>query len=1052
MDNRAPGPLDDRLADAAEAAARETRKPVTVLFADLVESTRLSRQLDPEALRRLLLRYFAAMQSVVERHGGTVEKFIGDAVMAVFGVPVVHEDDALRAVRAAAEMRESLAQLNEELERTWGISLAGRIGIHTGEVIAGDHLDGQAFVAGRVVNVAKRLEEAAATNEILMSEATHSLVRAAVVVEPVSDRLVKGGETVQAMRLVTVFEHAPGRARRFDSPLVGRDRQLSAIRSVYASALHTRACHLLTVLGPAGIGKSRLVQEFVDDVAADATVLRGRCLPYGEGITYWPLTEAVRELLGAGGPPGAERSVTALSELLPGELKADLIGELIAQALGLGGTAGATGEATSWAVRKLFEALAQHRPLVIVFDDLQWAEPTFIELVGDLVDLSRDAPILVLCMARPELFDNHPGWGGGKPNATSMMLEPLGDDDSRKLIANLLGRGPLPPEVETRITEAADGNALFAEELLAMLVDDELLAWHDGRWVAAGDLLELPVPQSITTLLAARLESLPDDERALLLRASVEGTIFHRGAIRELAAEWPEAAIERSLAMLVRRDLIRPDRSLFAGDEAYRFRHLLIRDAAYRSLSKARRADLHERLAAWLERTTVGRPVEHEEILGYHLEQAYRCRRDLASADDELKELGERASERLGLAGRRARARSDLPAAIGLLERAVSLAAGDGAARADLLPEFGAALIEAGRLADAERVLGDAALVASAGGDERTAARILVLQHYLQLLQATEGGSEEAALAVGRVVPIFERCADHRGLCSARRLEAWLHWNGARAAAATEAWEQAAAHASRVGDEHARAEILTWIASSLWIGPTHVLEGIGRCEEILREVTGHLEAEALTLRHLGSLHAMNGHLDLGRSMLATSNAVFEDLGLTLNAATSQNEAVMELSAGDPAAAETSLRAGFDALAQMGEKAFLSTTAAFLARAVFAQGRIDEAEELAQLSASLTVPGDLLTQLLWRGVNARVLATRGRLGEAESFAREAVSLAGRTDFLVQHGDALVDLALILQDADRPEEAAAAALAGLHLHEQKGNLVTAGRIRADLGALL
>ena len=869
MDNRALGPLDGRHAEPAEAAARETRKPVTVLFADLVESTRLGRQLDPEALRRLLLSYFAAMQAVVERHGGTVEKFIGDAVMAVFGVPVVHEDDALRAVRAAAEMRASLAQLNVELERTWGISLEGRIGINTGEVIAGDHLHGQPFVAGRVVNVAKRLEEAAGTNEILMSEATHDLVRAAVVVEPVSDRLVKGGETVEALRLVTVFEHAPGRARRFDSPLVGREGPLSSIRSVYASALQHRTCHLMTVLGPAGIGKSRLVQEFVDGVADGATVLRGRCLPYGEGITYWPLTEAVRELLGTGGAPGEERSVDALAELVPGERKAGLIGELISQALGLGGTAGATGEATSWAVRKLFEALAQHRPLVVVFDDLQWAEPTFIDLVGDLADLSRDAPILVLCMARPELFDHHPGWGGGKLNATSMMLEPLNDGDCRKLIANLLGRGPLPAEVETRIAEAADGNALFAEELLAMLIDDERLAWHDGRWVAAGDLLELPVPQSITTLLAARLESLPDDERALLLRASVEGTIFHRGAIRALAAEWPAASIERSLAMLVRRDLIRPDRSLFAGDEAYRFRHLLIRDAAYRSLSKARRADLHERLAAWLERTTVGRPLEHEEILGYHLEQAYRCRSDLASADEELKELGERASERLGLAGQRALARSDLPAAIGLLERAASLAAADGAARAELLPTLGAALIEAGRLADAERVLATAALAATETGDERSAARVLVQEQFLHLLLAQEGGSEDAASTVGRVVPIFERHDDQRGLCSARRLEAWLHWNGARAAAATEAWERAAAHASRVGDEHARAEILTWIASSLWIGPTPVLEGIVRCEEILRDVHGHLEAEALTLRHLGSLHAMNGRYDLGRSLLAT---------------------------------------------------------------------------------------------------------------------------------------------------------------------------------------
>jgi tetratricopeptide (TPR) repeat protein len=302
------------------------------------------------------------------------------------------------------------------------------------------------------------------------------------------------------------------------------------------------------------------------------------------------------------------------------------------------------------------------------------------------------------------------------------------------------------------------------------------------------------------------------------------------------------------------------------------------------------------------------------------------------------------------------------------------------------------------------------------------------------------------------VLPIFERAEDHEGLCSAHRLEAWLHWNEASAAAAAEAWEHAAAHASRARDAHARAEILTWIASSLWFGPTPVAKGICRCEEIRSEVSGHPESEALTLRHLAVLHAMDGRFELARSLLATSNAVFADLGLTLNAATSHNEAVVEMLAGDPAAAETSLRAGFEALSRMGEQAFLSTTAAFLARALFEQGRDDEAEHLAQLSAKLAETGDLLTQVLWRGVQARILAKRGRLEEAEALSREAVSLAEQTDFVVHRGDALVDLAHVLQDAGRTQEAAAAAAEGLHLHEQKGNLVTSGKIRSDLAVLL
>jgi predicted ATPase len=843
-----------------------------------------------------------------------------------------------------------------------------------------------------------------------------------------------------------------GSARRFESPLVGRERQLGVLQSAFASVVQDRTCRLLTVLGPAGIGKSRLVQEFASGLGAEATVLHGHCLPYGEGITYWPLTEVVREILRSEAAPGAESSSAAIAALLHGEEKAALIGELILEALGLSSGGPGTGEATSWAVRKLFEALARRRPLVIVFDDLQWAEPTFLGLVEYLAELSRDAPILLLCLARPELFESHPGWGGTNFDVAPIPLEPLDDGDCRTLIANLLGRGPLPADAETRIAAAADGNALFAEELLAMLVDDDQLTWDGARWLAAGGLLAAQVPPTINTLLAARLEGLPSDERAVLVLASVEGEVFHRSALGELAPGASESFVERSLAALIRRDVIRPDRSSFAGDEAYHFRHLLIRDAAYRTLSTAQRADRHERLAAWLERKATDRAGEFEEIVGYHLERAYRCHRELGSADDHVKALGVRASRPLELAGRRALVRGDLPAAIGLLERAASLSADDLSRRAELLPEIGAAMIAAGQLSEADWVLDEARLVASRIGDERAGAHVLVQQHFLRLLHVAEGGPEEAAQAVARVIPIFERSGDQHGLCSARRLEAWLHWNEARAGSASEAWERAAAHAGRADDESARSEILTWIASALWFGPTPIVEGIRRCEEIRSEVGGQLDAEALTLRHLAGLHAMNGDFDLARALLATSNGVFADLGLSLNAATSHNEGLIEMLAGDFTAAEASLRTGHDALTEMGEQAFLSTTAAFLARAVFAQGRAEEAEQLARQSAELAETGDLLTQMLWRGVQARVLAERGQLDGAEELARAAVALAEQTDFVVYRGDALVDLAHVLRDSGRPAEASVAAAAGLELHLQKGNLVTAAKIRSDLGGLL
>jgi predicted ATPase/class 3 adenylate cyclase len=1036
---------------APPARSPEVRKMVTILFADVVSWTRLGRQLDPEGLRRLMSRYFETMQSAVERHGGIVEKFIGDAVMAIFGVPVLREDDALRAVRAAAEMRDALATLNGELERTWGFRLEGRIGVNSGEVVAGDHHRGHMVVTGEVVSGAKRLEEAAATGEILISDATYRLVRDAVGAERVTGRTVKGGDTIEALRLVDVRVRAPGRARRFDSPLVDRGRQLAALRSTYASVVENGACHLLTVLGAAGVGKSRLVTEFVSALGEDATVLHGRCLPYGEGTTYWPLAELVRELVRTEGSADAEPSRDAIAALLPDEEKSILVAELISETLGLGGTGAGIGEETSWAVRKLFEALARRRPLVVVFDDLQWAEPTFIELVDSVAELSRGAPIMLLCLARPEVLDSHPGWGGGKLNAASMLLEPLNEDDCRRLITNLLRGGSLPADVETRIAEAADGNALFAEELLAMLVDDERLAWVDGRWVVADDLAELPVPHTINSLLAARLENLPDDERDLLVRASVEGAHFHRSAVRELAPDSSTSSLDAGLVSLVRRDVIRPDRSSFAGDEGYRFRHVLIRDAAYRSLAKATRADLHERFAAWLERTSGTGVRDYEEIVGHHLEHAFGCRVDIGSPDDELSELGARASRRLESAGRRALARSDLPSAIGLLERASDLLGAGEPTRAALLAELGAALIDAGRLSDAEDVLAEARRLAAAAHDERADSHALVQQQFLQLLRVADGGTEEATRVVETVVPVFERFDDRHGLCRARRLEAWLHWNAARAAAAAEAWEQAAAHARSAGDEDERSEILNWVASSLLFGPAPVPDAIRRCEELRVEVRGNLGSEAWTLRSLAGLHAMDGRFELARELLAASSAIFEDLGQTLNSSVSHVDAIVEMLAGDAAAAERHLLAGYHALEKMGDRAFLSTTAAYLAHAIHAQGRDDEAERFTRISEELGSRDDRISQVVWRSARAKIAAGRGDVAGAEALAREAVRIGALTDFVSSRGDALIDLAQVLRASGRIPEARAAATEALSLYEQKGNAVAARKTDGDLAVL-
>ena len=1027
--------------------AEDVRKTITILVADIVDSSRLSLTLDAEALRHLLARYFDEMTSIIQRYGGVVERYVGDEIMAVFGVPTLHEDDALRAATAAVEMRDTLATLNQEFEADWGVQLAHRIGLNTGEVFTGIDRQGHRFLAGEALRVAKRLQEAATVNEILIGEATHKLVRHAVVVESGSPREGKHGETFPAIIVASIIASATGFQRRFETPFVGRKRQRAMISTIFGDLASNRACHLLTVLGEAGVGKSRLVSEVAGNLPGEMLVAHGRCLPYGDGITYWPLADIVREVTRVGGDDPGEQSVAAIAEILGGVDKAKIIAERIAELLGLGEGDPGTREETFWAVRRLFEMYARERPLVIVVEDLHWAEPTFLDFIEHLVDFSHGFPIVIVGTARPELLDTRPDWGRKKPNSTTIALEPLSEAESRDMILNLLDRLPLSPAVELMITSAVGGNPLFAEELVAMLVDEDLLRRNEDCWVARPHLSQLPVPSTINALLAARLESLPPLERAILTAAAVEGAVFHRSAVAELAGPVPET-LEDGLLALVHRDLIRPEAPSFVGEKAYRFRHVLIRDAAYGSLPKNVRADLHERFATWLELTAKDRLREFEEIVGYHLEQVFQYRVALGPRDEHAASLAARACERLEAAGRRALVRSDLPAAISLLNRVSRLLPTDDPRRIALLAELSSALIESGRLDDAGCALDEADSLASKADDQRLAAHVLVQRQFLRLLLGEEGGLEKAADAAAEVIPIFEGFGDDLGLCRARRLEAWLLFNGARGEAAAAAWERAATHAQRAGDQHEYCEILTWVASSLWFGPTAAAEGIRRCEAMRAEVGESLESEAAILRQLACLNAIAGHFPIARRLIATSNAIYADLGLTLYVASSEHEAVVELLAGNPAAAEESARAAYRALEEMGERAFRSTMAATLALVVLEQGRDVEAEALAEVSARLGARGDLLTQIRWRRVRARVLARRNEIKAAETLAREALTIAEATDFVNERADALVDLSHVLEASCRCDEAVAAACEAVHLYELKGNVVAAGANRVRL----
>ena len=575
------------LTDAtAPAQISEMRKTVTVMFMDAVGSTTAGEHTDPETLRRVMTRYFDEIRTIVERHGGTVEKYIGDAVMAVFGVPAVHEDDALRAVRAAHEARIRVQELSDRIRAERGFAIEWRTGINTGEVMAGDAGAGQRFVSGDAVNVAARLEQAAPAGQVLLGPETYNLVRDNVQAEPADPVAAKGKSVpVAAYRLVSMLAGGAPVARRLDSPMIGRLRQRRLLAEAFEQVVDERACHLFNILGAAGVGKSRLVNEFLASLGDTAQVLHGRCLSYGEGITFWPISEAVREAAGLTEEDDDDAVRAKIGSLIDDERDRIPVVERIGTLLGRFAANGVA-EETYWAVRVLLESIARVRPVVLILDDMHWAEPTLLDLVENLADWVSDAPLLLICVARQDLLEARPGWGGGKKYATTLTLEPLNETESRELMTNLLGEVDLGGGLEQKIAAAAEGNPLFVEEMVGMLIDNGFLQRSNGGWAATSDLSNVAVPPTIQALLAARLDRLPSPERTVIERGAVEGKVFHRSAVAELAPEDLRASVPDHLRALSRKELVRPDRSDFAGDEAFRFRHLLIRDAAYAAMPK----------------------------------------------------------------------------------------------------------------------------------------------------------------------------------------------------------------------------------------------------------------------------------------------------------------------------------------------------------------------------------------------------------------------------------------------------------------------------------
>ncbi|MDQ4029865.1 MAG: AAA family ATPase, partial [Actinomycetota bacterium] len=572
------------------------RRVVTVVFVDLGASLGVRDGLDAEALRRTMGLSRDAATAILTRHGATIEELVGDVLVGVFGTPVAHEDDALRAVRATVELREAATRQRGGLERDPHVPLPIRAGIETGEVVVGVPGSGQRTVSGDAVHVAAALQRAAGDDEVLVGEATGRVLDGAALLEPVA---ISGG-SLGAWKVVDLVLGAPAVPRRLDAPIVGRDAELARLGAALARTVRERTGCRFTVLGDAGIGKSRLAKEFTEVLGSGTVILTGHCLAYGDGVTFWPLREVVLEATRAG-------RFDSLSQLLAGEDDGEEIAGQLSAALGL------TQEPTRVdelfpAVRRFFEALAKRHPLVVVLEDVQWAEETFLDLIEYVARAVRE-PVLLLCLARPELIEERPAWRAGRRNVETLFLEPLGSTEIQS-IADRVAGGTLPVETRDRVVETAQGNPLFAEQLVASLQDEDSAS----------------LPASVHALLAARLDRLGPAERDLLRCAAVVGTDFTVDALISLVPEQARPFVGRHLQALERKRLIRPRPS--AGRE-FSFRHVLIQLAAYRGATREDRAHLHERFAGWLRDEAPERPPSLDEMIGYHLEQAVAERRVL---------------------------------------------------------------------------------------------------------------------------------------------------------------------------------------------------------------------------------------------------------------------------------------------------------------------------------------------------------------------------------------------------------------------------------------
>ena len=986
------------------------RRPVTVLCVAQQMESGSGTALDPEAHEVVNARSVSALTAVLERYGGKLAISAGERLMGVFGVASLHEDDALRAVRASLAARDALSAEAGLLLRGHGASLTCRFGLATGEALVGGA--GPLGFAGDVETRAVTLATAAEPGQILISEQTQQLAAAAIETESAGPD-----------RFIVRSAHAGARplALRLDAPLVGRQEEMRRLQSAYVRATRERVTVTVTVIGEAGLGKTRLVHEIAGRLGPEVKVLTGRCLPYGDGITFWPLREL---LLQAGAGHGSTETIRAF---LGGETDAASVAEQLHQAVG-GGNQGSSGAAEIfWAAGRFFEALARSQPLLIVFEDLHWAEPTFLDLVESLALQPGRLPIVLVRIGRPELLEQRPAWTAEADRAVCIELTPLGEGPAAALVDALAGEQRIPASTRARLIDTAGGNPLYLEQLAVSLSEQ------------TESEIRPVLPPTLQALLAARLHRLGPGASSVLARAAIVGKYFGVQAVRELLPPEARDPLNRNLQALVAKGLVQQGPPGTRPVEQYSFRHILIQQAAYRAIPKSLRAELHRRFADWLEYVFAEPLPQRAEILGYHLEQSVRYWNELRPAEAQTAELSRRASAHLETAGCAAYDRGDTLAAVRLLDRAAALLPGDDPAAGRLCTSLGTALTEAGQLEEAQVTLDHAQRIAAANGDEGQYAHARVQALLLRLKM----DQTDAAMEITRALPglrrVFDRNQDDLGICRILQLEAALHWNHARSAAAEDAWQRAAEYARRVNDRRQLAEILCWLASAALWGPTLAPEGIRRCAEYLDEIGNHPIGQAVVLLHLAGLYAMQDDVTAAHATLGRAKTLLESLGPTMTAAVTQPAALIAMLAGDPATAERYLRVEYESLKEMGERRYLATTAVDLASAIAAQGqaRYDEATHLIAIGREAAAGEDLGAEALGQGLSARILADRGRHSDAVALARSAVALTAQTDLLSARAGILLDLAHVLAAAGRVPDARAAATEALDLYERKGN---------------